>query len=157
MPGPGTSPLGPPPPMRNACGHGQLVLVAECERSAQVQGIGELQRFRLLKRPGVEERDEIHLVIEALERVARAVEDPGRVVEPLVEEVAPAHQADLAAQADVGREHRPLGRRQPVIRDRVLVVRERREVAADAELEAVVEVQIDKGVQNVDGPAQTRD
>ena len=97
---------------------------------AQVQEPGELQRFRLLERPRVEERDEIHAVVETLERVARAVEDSGRVVEPLVEQVAPAHQPDLPAQADVGREQRPLGRRQPVIRDRVLVVGERREEAA---------------------------
>ena len=99
-------------------------------------------------------RDEIHAVVEALERVARAVEDSGRVVEPLVEQVAPAHQPDLAAQADVGREQRPLGRRQPVIRDRVLVIGERREEAAESELETVVEVQIDEGVQNVDRAAQ---
>ena len=155
MPSPGTSRIRAAPADAERHGHGRLVLVAERERSAQVQEPGELQRFRLLERPRVEERDEIHAVVETLERVARAVEDSGRVVEPLVEQVAPAHQPNLPAQADVGREHRPLGRRHPVIRDRILVVGERREVAANAELETVVKVQIDEGVQNVDRPAQS--
>ena len=150
MPAPGSVGIGRASTDAERYGHGRLVLVAERDRRAQVQEPGEPQRFRLLERPRVKVSDEIYTVVETLERVARPVEDSRRVVEPLVEKVAPGHQAKLAVQADVGCEYRPLGSRQPVIRDRILVVGERREEAAKAELETVVEVQVDEGVQQVE-------
>src|SRR5262249_13270066 len=112
--------------------------------------IGEPECLRVLERPRVEETDEVRGIVEALERVSRAVEDPGGVVEAVVEEVAPCHRADLPGEAEIGREQRALGSRKPPRPDRELIVSQWRHVAAYTHLETAVRVIVDESVEQVE-------
>jgi hypothetical protein len=74
---------------------------------------------------------------------------PAAYVDPVVEEMSPSHQADLAGQAEVGREQRALRGGQPHGPDCELIVGQRRHEAAETHLEPIVEVKIEEGVEQV--------
>ena len=115
--------------------------------------VGFLERFE------GGEGDHIAAVVKRLVAFPGTVEEPDGVLDPVLGELTPAHRADLAVALEVDVEERPLGSQQVLVGNLVVFIGVRRLESTDPEVEALVVVEVDIGVQQVEAgkPAFDRD
>src|SRR4029077_19095627 len=114
----------------------RLVLVPCIDRAAKVQ-VSEQEPFLLvIERLEIEEGHDVLKVAVRLERISLSVERSHRVFETIVEQDAPAHEAEATITLEITGVERPFRREQVPDVDTVPLISERRFVASQAKLEA---------------------
>ena len=107
--------------------------------------------------PRVEQADDVFGVVGVEQPVAAPIEDAHGVVDPLPGHLAPGHDAEVAVGLEVVEEERILGGDQPANRDQVRLDDEGDEVTPDLDLEPVVVVEIQEGVEQAGRLEPVRD